>query len=300
MRINKVAIACFKKDLHLLKPCVASIRYWYPDIEIFLIKDHFHGEFSTSEIEELFSVKIFPTAHKQFGWGWGKFALVLDNKRERYLFLDSDVVFLGRVLDELNKYDEEFIVTGMQHHDKYNPTVNAHYMDMRGIEAFDPSYQYPGFGFNTGQIVITSGIITKSDCSNVVEFEPQFQSKHPNLFKHADQGVLNYVLVKASQNGKAKIRYADFWIWPGQPHASEIDLDGIRKKEGIPYILHWAGTKPVDFRKFLRYDILKFYEDYYYSKLSNGKFKQLWNHSLRLAVVKLKILKYTLLRQKYN
>jgi hypothetical protein len=251
-------------------------------------------------MEKAFGVKNFPTDHQQFGWGWGKFALVLNDKRERYLFLDSDVVFLGPVLDELEKFSEEFVVTGMKENDRFNRTINGHYIDMKKIESFDPSYQYPGFGFNTGQIVLTSGIITKQDCASVVEFEPKFSSKHPEIFKHADQGVLNYVLVKAAQQGKANIRYADFWIWPGLPEAKSISLEGIRNKKGIPYILHWAGVKPVDFRRYQRYDILSFYEEFYYSKLPNGKLKKWWNHYSRLAIVKAKILKYTLLRREYN
>ena len=300
MKINKIAIACFKKDLFLLRPCVASIRYWYPDVEIYLIKDYSHGSFSTKEIEDTFQVKIFPTNNQEFGWGWGKFALVLDEKKDRYLFLDSDVVFLGKVLDELNQYDEEFIVTGIKENDKHSKTLNAHYIETQSVEQFDPSYQYPGFGFNTGQIVITSGIISKSDCASVLDFEPRFQSKYPELFKHADQGVLNYVLVKASQNGKAKIRYTDFWIWPETPEACKINLQNIQKKMGIPYILHWAGAKPIDFRKFARYDILKFYEDFYYSRVPMGKVKQLWNNTSRLCIIKLKIVKYTLFKQNYN
>ncbi|HUC79667.1 MAG TPA: glycosyltransferase [Flavisolibacter sp.] len=300
MKIDKIAIACFKKDMNLLKPCVASIRYWYPNVEIFLIKDYSQGDFSTEEMEKAFGVKDFPTDRRQFGWGWGKFALLLAKQKERYLFLDSDVVFLGPVLDELAKYPEDFVVTGMQEKDKFNGTINGHYIDMKKIETFDPSYQYPGYGFNTGQIILTSGIVNKEDCASVVEFEPKFRSRHPEIFKHADQGVLNYVLVKAAQKGKANIRYADFWIWPGLPEANAIDLEGIRRKKGIPYILHWAGVKPVDFRRFPRYDILRFYEDFYYAKVPNGKWKQRWKYYTRLAIVKAKVLKYTLLRRQYN
>jgi lipopolysaccharide biosynthesis glycosyltransferase len=300
MKINKVAIACFKRDQHLLKPCVASIRYWYPLAEIFLIKDLSQGSFSTAEIERCFHVKPFPTNLNDFGWGWGKFALLLDQSKERYLFLDSDVVMLGPVLDYLSQFTEDFIVTGMQEPDKENGTINNHYIDMKGIESFDPEYRYPGYGFNTGQIILSSGVIQRSDCASAVEFEPRFRSKHPELFKHADQGVLNYVLVKAAQQEKATIRYADFWIWPDLPEAQQINLKAIRKKQGIPYILHWAGTKPVDFRKYKRYDILRFYEDYYYSRVPNGKWKQRVTYYMRLAVVKVKILKYKLLRQNYN
>ena len=68
----KIAIACFRKDLNLLRPCVASIRYWYPEVEIFLIKDYKKGDFSTKEIERAFDVKVFPTKRKVFGWPWSK------------------------------------------------------------------------------------------------------------------------------------------------------------------------------------------------------------------------------------
>src|SRR5438132_7369325 len=103
MPINKVVIACFKKDVFLLKACIASVRYWYPDVEIYLIKDYIQGDFSTKEMEVAFDVKIFPAQRKFFGWPWSKLAVILHEKKDKYLFLDSDVVFLGKVLDKLNQ-----------------------------------------------------------------------------------------------------------------------------------------------------------------------------------------------------
>ena len=126
MKVEKIAIACFKKDMHLLRPCVASIRYWYPDVEIFLIKDYKKGNFSTREIEKIFNVKVFPTKRKIFGWPWSKLEIILHEKREKYLFLDSDVVFLGKVLDKLNEYEEDFIVTGIETSDKSSHNINTH------------------------------------------------------------------------------------------------------------------------------------------------------------------------------
>ncbi|HVF80441.1 MAG TPA: hypothetical protein VM884_00825, partial [Flavisolibacter sp.] len=147
---------------------------------------------------------------------------------------------------------------------------------------------------------MSSGILKEGDFASVVEFEPNIINKHPDIFKHGDQGPLNYIFAKAHQQGKIKLRYEDFWIWPGIPAAGEIDLGGIKNKTGIPYVLHWAGIKPVDFRKYKRYDILKFYEDFYYSRIRLGKVKQFWNHVTHLGIVKLKILKYKLLGMKYE
>jgi len=300
MKVTKIAIACFKKDLYLLKPCIASIRYWYPDVEIYLIKDYIQGKFSTKEIEDAFNVKIFPAQRKFFGWPWSKLAVILHEQKDKYLFLDSDVVFLGRVLDRLNKYEDDFIVTGMEAEDRFNVTFNAHYIDMKKMETFDPSYRFPGYGFNGGQIVMTSGLLKEADCVSVIEFEPNIVNKFPDIFKHGDQGALNYIFAKASQQGKIKTRYEDFWIWPGLPAANEVSLESINKRVGIPYVLHWAGIKPTDFRKYPRYDILRFYENKYYKKIPLGKLKQTLDFVKRLLVVKAKIAKYKLLKKHYT
>ena len=42
----KIVVACFKKDIHIARICVASVRYWYPDIDIYLLKDLSFGDFS--------------------------------------------------------------------------------------------------------------------------------------------------------------------------------------------------------------------------------------------------------------
>lgn len=300
MRINKIAIACFKKDLFLLRVCIASIRYWYPDVEIFLIKDYIQGTFSTKEIEENFNVQTFPTRRKNFGWPWSKLAVILHDKKDKYLFLDSDVVLLGKVLDKLSEYEDDFIVTGIREEDKFNPTFNSHYIDMRKMETFDPSYRFPGFGFNGGQIVMTSGLLQEADFGKVIGFEPEIVNKHPDIFKHGDQGPLNYAFAKAHQQGTIKLRYEDFWIWPGVPAAQAIDLNSIKNKSGIPYVLHWAGIKPIDFRKYKRYDILKFYEDRYYETIPNGWLKRRIRLLQHLSIIRLKLLKYKLLGMKYE
>lgn len=60
-KIQKIYISCCETDLHLLKICVASIRFWYPHIPIFLIKDIFKGDFNTTEIEKNFNVNVLKT-----------------------------------------------------------------------------------------------------------------------------------------------------------------------------------------------------------------------------------------------
>ena len=299
MRTNKVVIACFRNDLFLLRPCVASIRYWYPDIEIYLLKDYIKGDFSTKELETCWNVKVFPTTRRSFGWGWSKLVPVLHEKKEKFFVLDSDVVLLGRVIDALDEYDEDFIVTGIQE-DKQSHNVNAHYIDMSALEELDPSYNYPGFAFNTGQVVMTGGLLTEADLSPVIDMGESISNKYPQIFRFTDQGVLNYLLVKAHDEGKIRLRYDDFWIWPGTPAAGRISIESIEAKVGIPYVLHWAGAKPVDFRKYIRADLIEFYTSYYYSRIPLGALKRNARFLRDLMIVKLKIAKYKLLRKTYE
>jgi len=81
--------------------------------------------------------------------------------------------------------------------------------------------------------------------------------------------------------------------------AKEIELEKIKNTEGYPLILHWAGIKPVDFRKYLRYDILQFFESYYYDNIPMGGIKRMLSHYSRLLYAKIKIAKYIVMRQKY-
>ncbi len=44
-------VACCKTDFYFARICVASIRYWYPEHPIYLLKDDSQGIFSTEEMK---------------------------------------------------------------------------------------------------------------------------------------------------------------------------------------------------------------------------------------------------------
>jgi lipopolysaccharide biosynthesis glycosyltransferase len=298
-KINKIVIACFKKDLFLLRPCVASIRYWYPDVEIFLLKDQIQGDFSLDEFIVHFNCKIFPTQMKFFGWPWSKLSVLLKEEEDRFLFLDSDTVFLGPVLDKLNNINADFIVTGAKIDNPLDNNFTYNYIDYKKILEFDPSYKFPGYGFNGGHIIMKSGILKKEDFAPLIDFEPNIKSRFPEIFKHGDQGCLNYIFAKAASQNKFTIAYDEFWIWPGMPVTAELDINKIEKKIGYDYILHWAGVKPVEFEKYIRYDILKFYIDKYYQTLPLGNLKYFVRNLKHKTIINAKLLKYKILKMEY-
>lgn len=58
MRIEDltVVVCCNKDDYYFARICIASVRYFYPDIAIELVKDTGKGDFDTNETEKHFGV----------------------------------------------------------------------------------------------------------------------------------------------------------------------------------------------------------------------------------------------------
>lgn len=300
MRIETIVIACFKRDVHLVRISVASVRYWYPDIDLWLLKDIAGGDFSTTEIEENFNVKVLETANFYNGWGFAKFE-VFFTPLKRYLLLDSDTILLGRLLEDLEQFDDDFIVSGIEAEDPKDYVIVRDYVKTDKVRTINPDFVYPGYGVNTGQIVITNGAITREDLDQmVVRKNGRFHEKWPEIFNYADQGIINYILAWKKQKKEITVRYRDFFIWPGIERANQIDFESIKRKEGIPAVLHWAGIRPVDFKKFLRLDLLTFFEDYYYARIPGGKTKRRLREWKRIFILQLRLTKYKIFKMKYN
>ncbi len=101
MKIEHVYIAGNRHDLRFTQCCVASIRRWYPEMPISLVKDEANGAYSTRELEEAWDVSIFQATIRCTDKGWTKLDPLFQESRKRCLVLDSDIVFLGRVIETL-------------------------------------------------------------------------------------------------------------------------------------------------------------------------------------------------------
>jgi hypothetical protein len=191
---------------------VASIRFWYPDIPIWLLKDRQHGEFSTSEIEHYWNVKVYPSQHKKLGWGFGKLDVVTETSGRRLMLVDSDTVFTGRVIDRLQQFGEELVVDK----EDFSPqAIGVQFFPGDKLRQLDPKFAFPGYGFNTGQFVVTTGRIVKSDFEGLLHSE-QRSVKHPGAFQKSEQGVFNYVVLRKVQQGQLTLHREPFMVWLGE------------------------------------------------------------------------------------
>lgn len=266
MRIECIYINTHRYDYQLTRTCIASVRYWYPDIEIFLIKDLSNGRFNTNLFEQKWGVKILPTGSSKFGWGYGKLEALFQPVKKSFLVLDADTVLTGPVLLNVENMDADFLVDEeKQTEDKFCTL----YYDIHNIGKVDAQFKYPGYSFNTGQWYGTAGILKREDFDHIIKWAEPPESKYPSIIFQGEQGHLNFILHQMEQNGEINIVRKKIMIWPADRNAEFIILERIRRKDPIfPYIIHWAGMKFKRLSNYPRADILEFYQSLFRSKLS--------------------------------
>ena len=266
-----------------------SIRYWHPTIPIKLIKDELHGKFDTSEFEKVLNISVLETESRAFGWCFGKLEPFFLTDKHRFLILDADIIFVGPVIDLLEQYDQDFVVRYEEPPDL--AFVDKFYFVLEHLKQFDPKFQFPGFTFNGGGIVATTGIFKRSDFDRFVRWTTPPQFSLPELFKCGDQGVLNYLFMTKQAQGEISLARCDFMDFAYTPGGAAIELDKLDKNSPYTILLHWAGPfkHPVSphFDNTPRADLLMHFEKLYYDLIPFGAFRRwtrLWLVQLYAAV----------------
>jgi len=284
MIVRKIYVNTYKYDFHFAKICIASIRYWYPDIPIFLIKEYNAGDFDTSLVEKTWNVKLLDIPRKKFGWGYGKLEPLFLDSNDSFLVVDSDTVMTGPVLDAVKDIEAQFIV---DHEVQLAARFNQIYYNLDRINELEKDFVYPGYSFNSGQWFGTSGILKREDFDKSLEWSEPPKPKFPEIVFNGDQAHLNFVLHWLEQTGKVTVQKIRLMVWPEAGKGDFIELAHIIRKTGeYPYIIHWAGMKFRNYSDLPRADILAFYRDYYYSK--NGRYQRIIDVLKDLLIVQAK------------
>ncbi len=277
MKIERIYIACYKHDFRFTRILVSSIRFWYPDIPISLIKDETYGPFDTRQLESVCNVDVYPAENKKFGWGFAKLEPLFAQQRQRCLILDSDIVFVGPVLDLLQQHGDDFVVTHEVPPD--SSFVERLYFNLDELKRLDPAFTYPGFTFNTGQVVATTGIFKRSDFDPFVERGSPPALKQPDVFRCGEQGVLNYLLMKRQASGEISLARVRFMEVASDDICQDIRLAELTAESKYRFLIHWCGLTRDQYspllRNMIRADILLHFEDQYYARQKHGQLKRL-------------------------
>jgi hypothetical protein len=210
--INKIVIAAYKHDFWLAEICMASVRYYYPQMPIAVIFDFSKGAADFSFAKKHYQIEIIDLPIKKFGWGLSKIEYLFKQKRERVLVLDADTVFTGYVIDYLKTYPQDFVVSADYHTEPYAQWMNESYYNYALLQQQDLDFSFPGYSFNTGQFIATTGLLSRSDFDALITWKEYPEIKEPKIFFCVDQGILNYVLPKQEVANRISIGKANFLI----------------------------------------------------------------------------------------
>lgn len=274
MKIDHIYIGCYRHDVRFTRILVASIRYWYPDIPISIIKDYLWGAFDTSDIENEWNVSVLDIGGRSLGQGFNKLEPIFAEGEERILHLDSDIAMVGPALDTLEKYDEDIIV---QKINSPSPRrLKKWYFDLERLKEFDPNFKFPGYLFNFGQFVINTGSLKKDDFGELMDVNviPTYLY-HPDIFFGAEMGIFNYVVLKKLMTSQLSVKNIDFAISPKSKTAADISISKLARNSPYKYLIHWEGLASPRMKSMPRSDILLYFEDRYYQNIEYGQLKKL-------------------------
>jgi hypothetical protein len=239
---REISIVVFAnaKDFFLSKICISSIRYFYPEIEIFIVKDELNGKFNTRIVEQRFNVKLLKLSKKYFGWAAAKLHFLIEvNEDKSFLCLDSDIVFVGNVLNKLKNSNSDFIVSS-EFYD-WTDTVKRVFVDPDKIINYYPMYRFPGFFFNGGQTLVNPSKIRLDDFNGA--FNPFVYPYYMDFetFNCVDQSILNGLLPALYAENRITLEGVEF-----MKSSTDFFENKYRNPRDIinmnnEFLIHWAG-----------------------------------------------------------
>jgi len=265
--LDRIYVAACSLDTRLARICVASIRYFYPGVPIqILAGDKLPGAF-TRELRRHWNIGVADLPAGIYGWGMVKLEPLFGPPGERFLVLDADTVFTGKVLGLREGGEAPFLVNDEQLSDV---DLKQLYYDWDRVAERDPEAPPARRAFNTGQWFGTAGLIRREDFDGWLEWTLPRRVRHPDVFKCGDQGLLNYVMLRKETLEGLTIDRRTFMRWPG--HTMEgLDVASVAARTAPPLVAHWAGMKTPMLRDMTGGDLLQFFEHQYYRRIPFGR-----------------------------
>lgn len=278
--LDAIYVTASARDARLTRICVASIRHFYPDAPIRLLVGGALEPGLADELARYWNVEGAATPAGEWGWGFVKLEPLFGPPGERFLVLDSDTAFCGRVLDVWAACEADFLVD-----DEQQTEADTHrlYYDWRKVAAVDPAARPPLFVFNSGQWFGTAGVLTREDFAPFIDWSgmpPKL--RYPDVFMPGDQGVLNYMLNQKTQMAGLKVERRKIMHWPGHG-MNGIGVASVSAGMAASRIAHWAGFKGGRLSDFPGAEVLRYFEAHYYERLRGGPALRMWRRARYLV-----------------
>jgi len=270
--VDCIYLAACARDARLTRICIASIRYFYPDVPIKLLAGDIIQSGLAAEVKKYWNVDLVDLPVGDYGWGMVKLEPLFGPAGQRFMVVDVDTAFTGKVLDLRAQSDAPFFVDDEQLSDA---DFKRLYYDWDKLRDIDPKVQSAKKAFNVGQWFGTAGLVQREEFDRWVDWTLPRRLRYPGLFMGGDQGVCNYVILQKEALAGLRIERRTFMRWPGNGMA-DLDVDSVVNGTAPALVIHWAGMKAIFLRNMVGSDILRFFEDYYYSKLPAGRVSRIF------------------------
>jgi hypothetical protein len=291
--IDCVYIAASGRDARYTRICIASVRYFYPEVPIKLLVGGPLQCGLADELQRHWNVGTADLPRGDYGWGFVKLETLFGPPGEKFLVLDSDTVLTGRVLDAWSDSRAPFLVDDERQSEADTKRL---YYDWEKVRNIDPSARPPEFVFNSGQWFGTAGALTRDDFAPWVEWTLPRKLRHPEHFMPGDQGILNYVFNRKVALDGLRIERRQIMSWPGHS-MDHLDAETVSKHAAAPRVVHWAGVKKARRRNIKGADLLAYFEKVYYQRLPAGQarrffasYRELLSHWMLNAHVRVELI----------
>lgn len=268
MPVDCIYIGAFGGDPRLTRICLASVRYFYPDIPLRVLPGSPLKRGLVKEMKRYWNADVadLPDAGLDYGSGFVKLEPLFGPPGERFLMIDADTVLSGPVLDLWREGDAPFLVDEEEQPDG---EIKRLYFDWEMLVKYLPATKRPQYVFNTGQWFGTSGLVTRDDFAHLVEWSMPRKLRYPQHFMTGDQGIQNYVFNHKAADGTLHVQRRRIMFWPIQS-MDRMDAQNLAARTAPNFVVHWAGLKRWHLRNMVRPDMLEFFEKYYYSRIPFG------------------------------
>jgi hypothetical protein len=275
--VDRIYLAACARDARLTRICLASIRYFYPDAPIQILAGDILQPGLAEELKKHWNVEVADLPPGDYGWGLVKIEPLFGPPGQRFLVMDVDTAFTGKVLDLRAESDAPFFVDDEVLSDA---DFKRLYYDWDKLAEVDPDVQSARKAFNVGQWFGTAGLVNREEFDRWVEWTLPRRLRYPDVFMGGDQGIMNYVVLKKEAFEGLRIDRRTIMRWPGDGMEG-LDAASVAAGKAPPLVIHWAGMKATFLHDMVGGDLLQFFEDWYYQHMPMGRVRKLlalWRH----------------------
>lgn len=275
--VDVIYLAACSRDARLTRICLASIRYFYPNVPIKILAGDILQPGLAEELQRYWGIGVADLPVGDYGWGFVKLEPLFGPPGQRFMVCDVDTAFTGRVLGPRAASAAPFFVDN-----EHLPDADFKrlYYNWDVLGEIDPDAQSARKAFNVGQWFGTAGLVQRDEFDPWLEWTLPRRLRRPDVFMGGDQGVMNYVVLKKEALEGLEIDRDLLMRWPANG-MDDLTAAKVQSGEAPALVIHWAGMKATLLRNMVGGDLLQFFEDYYYTKLPMGRLRRrlaLWRH----------------------